>query len=160
MSKPIDAIAGVPNAAAPLANLVTGGQPGPAHFEALKQAGVVVVLDIRSPMEPRPFDEPALLARLGMEYINVPVTGGNLDDPTMERILGVVRDNRERPMLFHCASGNRVGGAMIPHLMLDRGMSEETAVEAAMRMGLRGADLLEWGLDYVRRHRADGGIGG
>ncbi len=155
MTDPIDAMTGVTNAAAPLLNLVTGGQPSPTNFEALKQAGVAIVLDIRDPMEPRPFDEPALLARLGMEYVNIPVTAGNLDDPTLERILAVVRDNRSRPMLFHCASGNRVGGAMIPHLMLEQGMSEEAAIEAAMRMGLRGADLLEWGLDYVRRHQAD-----
>jgi protein tyrosine phosphatase (PTP) superfamily phosphohydrolase (DUF442 family) len=152
MTSPIAAIAGVANAAAPLPNLVTGGQPGAAHFEALKRACVDIVLDIRDPMEPRPFDEPALLARLGMEYINIPVTAGNLDDPTLERILAVVRGNQTRPMLFHCASGNRVGGAMIPHLMLDHGMTEEAAIESAMRMGLRGAELLEWGLDYVRRH--------
>ncbi len=153
MTSPIAAIAGVANAAAPLPNLVTGGQPGAGHFEALKLAGVDIVLDIRDPMEPRPFDEPALLARLGMEYINIPVTAVNLDDPTLERILAVVRGNQTRPMLFHCASGNRVGGAMIPHLMLDHGMTEEAAIEGAMRMGLRGAELLEWGLDYVRRHR-------
>jgi hypothetical protein len=53
---------------------------------------------------------------------------------------------------MHCGSGNRVGGALIAYLMLDHGMDEETATAEAMRVGLRGADLLEWGLDYVRRH--------
>lgn len=155
MTSPLDAIAGVPNAAAPLPNLVTGGQPAPAHFQALKQAGVDIVLDIRDPMEPRPFDEPALLASLGQEYINIPVSAGTLDDATLERILGVVRANQHRPMLFHCASGNRVGGALLPHLILDHGMGEEAAIEAAMRIGLRGAEYLEWGLDYTRRHSTD-----
>jgi hypothetical protein len=45
-----------------------------------------------------------------------------------------------------------VAGALIPHFILDRGMDEETAVETAMRLGLRGADLMEWGLEYARRH--------
>jgi hypothetical protein len=30
-------------------------------------------------------------------------------------------------------------------------MSEDQAVETAMRAGLRGADVLEWGVDYARR---------
>jgi hypothetical protein len=35
--------------------------------------------------------------------------------------------------------------------MLEHGLEEEDAVGQAMRIGLRSADLLEWGLDYVRR---------
>jgi protein tyrosine phosphatase (PTP) superfamily phosphohydrolase (DUF442 family) len=153
MPTPIEALAGVPNAAQPLPNLLTGGQPTAAHFEALARAGVAVVLDIRDPMEPRPFDEPALVERLGMKYLNVPVTGATLDDETLERILAAVRENAERPMLFHCASGNRVAGALLPILMLDRSLPEDQAVEAAMRIGLRGADVLQWGLDYSHRHQ-------
>jgi hypothetical protein len=38
--------------------------------------------------------------------------------------------------------------------MLDHGMEEEDAVDAAMRVGLRSAELMEWGLGYTRRQRA------
>ena len=76
-----------------------------------------------------------------------------MDETTLDHLLDVVRANAGRSMLFHCASGNRVGGALIPFLMLDHGLSEEDAVQAAMRMGLRGAEVLEWGLDYVRQKR-------
>ena len=71
----------------------------------------------------------------------------------LDRILAVIRDRgaENRPLLMHCASANRVAGALIPHFILDRGMDEETAVETAIRLGLRGADLMEWGLDYARR---------
>jgi hypothetical protein len=31
-------------------------------------------------------------------------------------------------------------------------MEEEDAVATAMKVGLRSAEYLEWGLDYVRRH--------
>jgi protein tyrosine phosphatase (PTP) superfamily phosphohydrolase (DUF442 family) len=151
MSALLAAVAGVPNAAEPLPNLVTGGQPGAGHLEALKEAGNQVVLDIRDPMEPRPVDEPELVRRLGMEYVNVSVRQGALDDATMDRVLGALRLNQTRPLFLHCASANRVGGVLIPYFILDQGMSEDDAVEAAMRVGLRGADLLEWGLDYARR---------
>ena len=56
--------------------------------------------------------------------------------------------------MVHCTSGNRVGGALLPYLMLDEGMEEEDAVGQAMRVGLRSAELMEWGLDYVRRNRS------
>jgi protein tyrosine phosphatase (PTP) superfamily phosphohydrolase (DUF442 family) len=152
MPTPFEAAAGVTNACQILPTVLTGGQPGPAHLEALRAAGIVTVLDIRDPMEPRPFDEPARVRELGMEYVNIPVGAGSLDDATLERILATLRGAGEQPVFFHCASGNRVGGAMIAHLMLDHGMEEEDAIEQAMRMGLRGPELLEWGLHFARRH--------
>jgi protein tyrosine phosphatase (PTP) superfamily phosphohydrolase (DUF442 family) len=105
-------------------------------------------------MEPRPFDEPALAASLGLKYVNISVTGHSLDDATLEKILAVLRDDTAAPVFFHCGSGNRVGGALIPYFMLDKGMTEDDAVALAMRVGLRGADLLQWGLDYAHRHSA------
>jgi len=151
MTDLLSALRGVVNASQPLPKLATSGQPGPANLEALKAAGTEVILDIRDPMEPRPLDEPAAVRRLGMEYVNVPVLQGALDDEMMDRTLAEIRRNAGRPTLLHCASANRVGGVLIPYLILDRGMSEEEAIEAAMKVGLRGADLLEWGLDYARR---------
>ena len=103
-------------------------------------------------MEPRPFDEPALVAGLGLTYVNIPVSAATLDDATIERILAVVRDPEAGPVFFHCGSGNRVGGALIPYFMRDHGLEEDDAVALAMQVGLRSAELLEWGLDYARRH--------
>jgi protein tyrosine phosphatase (PTP) superfamily phosphohydrolase (DUF442 family) len=155
MADLLGALRGVVNATQPEPRLLTAGQPGPDHLKALQAAGVEVVFDIRDPMEPRPFDEPSVVEQLGMEYVNVPVRQGALDDEMMDRALATLRKNLNRPMLLHCASANRVGGMLIPYFILDRGMSEEEAVEAAMRIGLRGSDLLEWGLEYARRERSE-----
>ncbi len=151
MPTAFQAIANVPNACQPLPTVLTGGQPSAANLEALKEAGGGIVLDLRDPMEPRPIDEPELVRSQGMEYVNVPVTAGALDDATLERILGVLRGAGERTVYVHCGSGNRVGAALIPYLMLDQGMEEEDAVGQAMRIGLRSAELMEWGLEYARR---------
>lgn len=148
----LSAVAGVANACAPTAGLVTGGQPTEAQLRAARAAGAVTVLDIRDPMEPRPCDEPAVAAEIGLAYVNVPVSGASLDDATMERILVVLRNSAAAPVLFHCASGNRVGGALLPHLILDHKMEEDDAVALAMQVGLRAADLMQWGLDYAHRH--------
>ena len=153
MTTPLQSLSGVANACQLLPTLATGGQPTAAHLAAFKAAGGGVILDLRDPMEPRPIDEPTTARASGLEYVNVPVGPGRLDDATMERILGVLRGAGDRQVFVHCGSGNRVGGALIPFLMLDQGFEEEDAVAQAMRVGLRSAELMEWGLDYVRRHR-------
>lgn len=147
-----EAMNGTSNLGTPLPWMVTAGQPTAEQLEAARAAGAEVVIDLRDPMEPRPFDEPAKVRELGMTYINAPVNPGALDDAMMERVLGAVRENADKQVVVHCASANRVGGALIPFFMLDQGMDEQAAIDAAMRVGLRHAGLMEWGLDYARRH--------
>lgn len=153
MPTAFQAISSVANACQILPNVVTGGQPGADQLKALKEAGGEIVLDLRDPMEPRPVDEAALVRELGMEYINVPVRAGSLDDTTLERILAVLRAAGDRTVFFHCGSGSRVGGALIPYFILDQGMEEQDAVDQAMRVGLRSAEYMEWGLEYARRNQ-------
>ncbi len=150
---PFDALSGIPNAAQPLPDLVTGGQPTEAQLEAVRAAGGQVVLDIRGPREPRPLDEIAVTQRLGLEYRVVPVIAGAITDSTLEAILDVLRKAQGRTTLFHCASGNRVGAALIPYLVLDHAMEEGDAVQQARRVGLTSPELMAWGLDYARRQR-------
>ena len=141
----------IPNYSEPLPGFLTAGQPGPDHFEALAAQGVKTIIDLRDPMEPRSFDEPALVRKLGMTYVNVSVRQGALDDAVMESALDAIRRSDGEPLLLHCASANRVGGVLIPYFMIDKKMSEDDAVAAAMKVGLRGADLLEWALEYTQR---------
>jgi len=130
---------------------VTGGQPTLAHLAALKRAGCEVILDIREPMEPQPF-RAAAVAAAGLEYINIPVSHGPLDDATFDRVRRTVRELAgHKRCFFYCASGNRVGVTLLPYLMLDQGMSEDDAVTEAMRIGMRNAGLMQEALEYVRR---------
>lgn len=154
MTTAFQAVSGVANACQILPTVITGGQPNAAQLRALKEAGGGIVLDVRDPMEPRPVDEATMVRELGMEYVNVPVRAGSLDDSTLDRILGVLRDAGDRTIFFHCGSGNRVGGALIPYFILDQDMEEQDAVDQAMRVGLRSAEMMEWGLDYARRHQS------
>lgn len=152
MNTAIEALAGVANACQLTPTVIGGGQPSAQNVAALGTAGGGIILDLRDPMEPRPLDEPSAVSAAGLEYVNIPVTPGTQNDTTIERILGVLRGAGGRTVFVHCGSGNRVGGALIPHLILDHGFEEEDAVNQAMRVGLRSADLMEWGLDYARRN--------
>jgi len=153
MPTAFQAISGVANACQILPNVITGGQPNAAQLRALKDAGGAIVLDVRDPMEPRPVDERGLVQELGMEYVNVPVRAGSLDDATLERILSVLRNAGDRTVFFHCGSGNRVGGALVAYFILDQNMEEQDAIDQAMRVGLRSAEMMEWGLNYARRNQ-------
>lgn len=149
------ALADVPNACQVLPGMVTGGQPSATDLQQFAEAGGGIVLDIRDPMEPRSFDEAAAARRLGLDYRNIPVTGGTLTDETLDRIRTILREAGDRTVFVHCASGNRVGGALLPHFILDLGLEEESAMGEAMRVGLRSAELMEWGTDYARRKLAE-----
>jgi protein tyrosine phosphatase (PTP) superfamily phosphohydrolase (DUF442 family) len=153
MTNVLEAVSGVANACQVLPNLITGGQPTAAQLRALKEAGGDIVLDVRDPMESRPVDEASLVRELGMEYVNIPVRAGSLDDQTMERILAVLRGASGRTVFFHCGSGNRVGGALLPFFILDQNLEEDEAIDQAMRVGLRSPEIMEWGLDYARRNQ-------
>jgi protein tyrosine phosphatase (PTP) superfamily phosphohydrolase (DUF442 family) len=156
MSSPVHLLTGMPNACQILPSVITGGQPSAAHLKALRGAGGLIVLDLRDPMEPRSYDERATAAAAGVDYVNVPVGPGTMTDETLDRILAVLRGAGDRLVLVHCGSGNRVGGALIPFLMLDQELEEEDAIGQAMRIGLRSAELMEWGLDYAHRNRSSG----
>jgi protein tyrosine phosphatase (PTP) superfamily phosphohydrolase (DUF442 family) len=153
MPGPIDALRSVVNANQALTHVLTSGQPGPEHFRALREAGVEVVIDIRDPMEPRGYDQRALMEELGFEYRVIVVNDGTLNDETLDRVTEAMRQVEGKDVLVHCASGNRVGGALIPYLVIDQQFTEEDATTAALRMGLRGAHLLEWGLSYARMRK-------
>lgn len=153
MPTTFQAVSGVANACQILPNVVTGGQPTAEQLKAFKAAGGDIILDLRDPMEPRPMDEATLVRELGMEYMNVPVRAGSLDDRTLAHILSVLRAAGDRTVFFHCGSGSRVGGALIPYFILDQGMEEQDAVDQAMRVGLRSAEYMEWGLEYARRNQ-------
>jgi len=147
-----DALSGIANACQATPTLITGGQPTAEQLQAFKDVGGAVVLDIRDPMEPRPMNEPATAKRLGLDYVNVPVVSGELHAAQIDRIREVLKANKEKQVLFHCASANRVGGALVAYFMLDLGMAEEEATELAMRVGLRNAGYLQAALEYVAAH--------
>jgi protein tyrosine phosphatase (PTP) superfamily phosphohydrolase (DUF442 family) len=150
MSSLLAAISGLPNASEPVPGWVTGGQPSLEHVAALQGAGCQVVVDNRDPMEPRPFDEPAAVRAAGMEYVNIPIVHGAVTVDTIQQMHESVKKLAGRKALLHCSSGNRTAAALIPYLILDQRMEQEAAVEMAMTMGLRSAELMELALEYVR----------
>jgi protein tyrosine phosphatase (PTP) superfamily phosphohydrolase (DUF442 family) len=149
MSSLIDAFAGLPNAAEPVAGWITGGQPTEQQLKAFKAAGGEVVLDNRDPMEPRAFDEPATVRAAGLEYISLPIVHGAVTTDTMKQMHQTLKRLEGKKALLHCSSGNRTAAALIPYLMLDKKMEQDDAADLAMSIGLRSAELMEIAVQYA-----------
>lgn len=147
-------LTGVHNAACPLAGVATGGQPDSAHLGALAKAGFTTVLDLRAADEPRGFDEASAMRAAGLHYVELPITPATLVDSTFDAFRTAMAKGGADGVFVHCASGNRVGAAMIPWLVLDRGWGVERAVSTARLGGLKSAALEAKALDYVARKRA------
>jgi protein tyrosine phosphatase (PTP) superfamily phosphohydrolase (DUF442 family) len=145
----LSAFNGLPNAAEPVPGWVTGGQPTDQQIKAFKAAGGEVVLDNRDPMEPRPFDEPATVRATGLEYLSLPIVHGAVTTSTMKDMHQALKTLEGRKALLHCSSGNRTAAALIPYLMVEQKMEQDDAVDLAMSIGLRSAELMEIAVDYV-----------
>lgn len=131
--------------------LLTGGQPDAAALATLADAGVVDVFDLRTPGESRGFDERAVVRGLGLRYKPIPTGPENFSDSRFTAFRHhLIASGPKRPRFFHCGSGNRVGAALLPWLVLDRGMEEEAALDLAKQMGLRDPFITQRALDYIQ----------
>lgn len=146
---------GMPNAYCPTPGLATGGQPQRTDLEALAREGFRTIVDLRTPAEPRGYDMAAVARSAGLDYVNIPVGHEPLTDTVFDEMRALLRDEKRRPALVHCASGNRVALLLIPYLILDAGKAPREALDLAIAMGLRSPQLAEPALDYVARHGAD-----
>ncbi len=133
---------GLLNAKTPSEDVLFGGQPDSGQIEAMARAGFRTVLDLRREEEPRGFDEARLVADAGLEYLALPVGSDTLQDPvTFERFFELYRE-AERPLLVHCASGNRVGALYYAYLVAEQGLEREEALDQARQQGLRSDALV------------------
>jgi len=145
------ALIGLANESEPVSGWITGGQPTEQQLKAFKTAGGEVVVDNRDPMEPRPFDEPAVVRAAGLDYISLPIVHGAVTTDTMKRMHDTLKQLAGKKALLHCSSGNRTSAALIPYLMIDKKMEQDDAVDIAMRGGLRSAELMELALSYAQQ---------
>ena len=145
------------NAQEPLPGVMTGGQLSRRDLSTLALAGYRVILDVREPAEPRGFAEDDAVVAAGLTYVNLPVGDPAHHAFVFERVRDALRNAERDPVVVHCVSGNRVGFVLIPHLMLDRNMTFDQAIDVAKRVGLRSPQLAHIASDYVARMRQGDG---
>ncbi len=138
------------------------GQPTERGLRWLHEQGVTTVVNLRTPEEMTrnvKFDEPALVAALGMRYVYLPVRGTSeypYSPETLAKFAEAVRSANGK-VLLHCTIAWRASHLWAAYLIKERGIPVEAALANARainlmdehRMGSNGRQPVEDFLDRV-----------
>ena len=135
-------------------DIFLAGQPSAEDFAEFKKRGVKSVLNVRT-KEEMDFDEAKTIKNLGLDYHHIPVAGPDaLTDENFDKIRKLLNTKEERPLLFHCASANRVGAVWLAHRVLDGGLTYDAALAEAKTVGLKAPGLEAKAKDYIAKQKA------
>lgn len=114
--------------------LGTGGQPTELQLHEVAQEGfrVVINLGLLDPRYCLP-DEAALVARLGMTYVHVPVVFDEPREAELDAFVAAMDAHAATPTFVHCAANWRVSSFVALYGQLRRGWSVEEADAHARR---------------------------
>lgn len=122
--------------------VLIGGQPSEAALRKLKELGVTAIVNLRGDAEMAnreavPFDEAALAAELGLEYVHVPISGE--EHPYRPEVLDRLEETLRKhngPVLLHCTVGWRASYAWTGYLVRYQGLGVDEALERGRAMQL------------------------
>jgi uncharacterized protein (TIGR01244 family) len=115
------------------------GQPDEATLHWLQEEGVKVVINLRTAEEmetltKEKYDEPALLEKLGMKYVHIPVGGKVGYTPqAVEEVAEIVGEQKDK-ILIHCKSSGRVAHLWVAYLINYQNFSIEEAMSYGRNM--------------------------
>lgn len=133
---------GISGAAFPEPGVMTAGQPTGEQVQLAAEDGYKTVLDLRTPAEPRGFDEADAAHQNGVAYVNLPVSLATLDQATIDRFLAAAK-KAQRPVLIHGGADSRVGALWYAWLVLEKRMAPATALAQARTIGLKQPEMKE-----------------
>lgn len=131
----------------PVDDLTSSGQPDAEKLALFAEAGYVAVVDLRGEGENRGLDEVSVVEGLGLDYVNLPVSGADSISWDNATKLRHILSSYDGPVLVHCGSGNRVG-ALLALSKSQNGADDEEALAYGRAAGMTG-------LEPVVRSRLD-----
>jgi uncharacterized protein (TIGR01244 family) len=132
----------IPNYRVISPGIAAAGQPATDAVHKLSAMGFRTVINIRTPEEGGLVDERAIVESQGLRYVSIPVTAKSLSPADVIAVEKVLDDPTAGPVLFHCASANRVGGIWAL-VQARRGKDPEAALAAGREAGLKPGAMEE-----------------
>lgn len=128
----------IPNAHVSAAGLLVGGQPSMAQLKAIQRAGYQTVVSLRTASEHGDEGERALLERLQLEFVSIPVPGASgLTEGNARALSRALGKQDALPAVVHCSTGQRAAALLgLAAFVVDR-MPPQAAIDSAKRLGLR-----------------------
>lgn len=140
-------------------NFFISGQPNDSVFSSLKNIGLGLVINIRTPEEMEAMkitglDEEQLLDSLNIPYVNVPI-GGNagFTKEAIENINSAINAN-SGDIMIHCRSAGRATNAWVAWLINYQHVPVDEAIALGKKMELRFylEDLLGYELFFDKKN--------
>lgn len=116
--------------------IATGGMIYDGGLKELKQNGFATIIDLRTPPEGTEIEK-QLAESSGLAYFNLPVSGSNISKEQVIEFASSLA-SAPKPVLIHCASGNRVG-AMWSLYKIAQGKTAEEAFSEGRSIGMRSS---------------------
>jgi protein tyrosine phosphatase (PTP) superfamily phosphohydrolase (DUF442 family) len=89
--------------------LATSGQPTTNQFSAIQRAGYSIIINLApANAENALRNEAAVVASLGMDYINIPVNFSNPRQQDFEKFVSLLQRHSHQKIWVHCAANMRV----------------------------------------------------
>ena len=88
--------------------LATSGQPTTNQFSAIKHAGYSIIINLApANAENALRNEAAVIASLGMDYINIPVDFSSPSQGDFEKFVSLLQSHSNEKIWVHCAANMR-----------------------------------------------------
>lgn len=130
----------IAHAMLPVSDAAVAGRLAPGDIERLRAAGIRSVIDLSVDDETPDFDEAGAVRAAGLYYTNLPLRGAaGLTRDHVREFDALVR-TAARPLLLHCASGNRVGAMAALRAAWVDGKSVDDAIGIGKAWGLKGLE--------------------
>lgn len=131
----------VPGFTRPRPDLLSGGQPGPDDWAALRAAGVTRVVNLRTADEMAGRDAEAEARAAGLDYVSLPVDGAaGVTAAKAQALWQGLESDADGVTLVHCASGNRVGALLALGAAQSGAMAPGDALAFGRAAGLSGLE--------------------
>ena len=119
------------------------GQPNESAFAGLKDLGLTVVVNVRTPeeiddRETIPFDEETVVRDLGMSYLVIPLGGDDFPySPAAVQDLAEILADNDGPLLIHCGYGIRAVYLWLAYLVRYEDVPLDQAIARGEAMMLK-----------------------
>jgi protein tyrosine phosphatase (PTP) superfamily phosphohydrolase (DUF442 family) len=125
----------VTNARQPIAGVTTGGKPSEAQLRQAKELGYRTVISLLPEAEMQ--GEAEEVRALGMRFVSIPIANaGALTEENAQRLAAAMDAPASKPLLLHCASGNRAGALLALKVFYMDAATRADALELGTRAGM------------------------
>lgn len=134
-------LASLPHAKFPAPAKVVSGAIDGEQIEAVRDAGIRHIVNLRPAQENPQFDEAGAVEASGLQYHHLPIAGAqSLTRENVAAFDEMLEEIGDEPTLLHCASGNRVGALVALREAWVHGRPLEEAIAEGKRWGLTGLE--------------------